>query len=98
MEIALWQVMPYLQTAAADVPVALDRAERVAAALPAPWFDAGPLKSAAPLMEFLNGLARHLESQRADKRNGPLAQRLAQTLAKLGDTGRADRLSAMFKQ
>ncbi|CAL8463414.1 g2948 [Coccomyxa elongata] len=92
------QVMPYLQTAAADVPVALDRAERVAAALPAPWFEAGPLKSASPLMEFLNGLARHLESQRADKRNAPLAQRLAQTLAKLGDTGRADRLSAMFKQ
>lgn len=95
-EALLLQVLPYLQTAAADVPVALDRAERLAAALPAPWFEAGPPKTAQGLLDFLSGLARHLESHRLDKRNTPLAQRLVQMLTKLGDTARAGRLAAAF--
>jgi hypothetical protein len=95
-EALLLQVLPYLQTAAADVPVALDRAERLAAALPAPWFAAGPPKTAQGLLDFLSGLARHLESHRSDKRNAPLAQRLVQMLTKLGDTARAGRLAAAF--
>lgn len=89
-------MLPYLQTAAADVPVALERAERVAAALPAAWFEAGPPRGAQPLMDFLNALARHLESQRSDKRNAPLAKRLATVLSKLGDTARAERFAAAF--
>ncbi len=90
------QVLPYLQTTASDVPVALDRAERLAAALPASWFEAEAPKSAQGLLDFLGGLARHLESQRTDKRNAPHAQRLVQMLTKLGDTARAGRLAAAY--
>jgi hypothetical protein len=89
-------MVPYIQAAADDVRVALDRAERVAACLPAAWFGKGPVREAQPLMNVLHGLARHLESQRGDTSNSLLAKHLSQILAKLGDQGRSSRLSAAY--
>lgn len=91
------QVVPYLQAAADNVDVAIDRAERLAAVLPDAWSKSGPLREAQPLLNVLHSLARHLESQRDNSRITQPAKRLSQVLSKLGDQARAGRLSAAFK-
>jgi len=55
---------PYLRAAAADLPLAVDRMERLAGALGRVWFAGGPPAAAAPLLEFAGVLARSLEQQR----------------------------------
>lgn len=91
------QVVPYLQSAADDVKVAIDRAERVAAVLPHAWSASGTLREAQPLLNIAHSLAGHLESQQSDSRASQPAKRLLQVLLKLGDQARASRLSAAFK-
>ncbi len=93
------QVVPYVQAAAEDVAVAVDRAERVAACLPEAWARAGPLPEAQPLLSMLHSLARQLESQCGDgsAAAGAAAKRLAQVMNRLGDRERASRLLAAFK-
>jgi len=58
------QMLPYLRAAAADLPLAVDRMERLAGALRPEWFAGGPPAAAAPLLEFAGVLARSLEQQR----------------------------------
>ena len=59
------QLLPYLRSAGAEVSVALQRAERLTRNIPSAWFAAGASKSAEPLHAFLQGLARHAESEKA---------------------------------
>ncbi|KAK9839474.1 hypothetical protein WJX81_004262 [Elliptochloris bilobata] len=105
------QMLPYLRAAAADLPLAVGRMERLAGALRPEWFAGGPPPAAAPLLEYVGVLARALEQQRgsdASLGNGAagghavskpkvLAGRLAAVLAPLGDAARAARLKALYK-
>ena len=91
------QLLPYLRSAAADVSVALQRAERLTRIIPSTWFATGASKSAEPLHSFLQGLARHVESDKSSAANKKLAQRLQQPLRKVGGEQTAQRLAAAFK-
>ena len=73
----------------------MDRAERIAGALPLAWFAAGPPPSAGAFLELLHALAAQLQAQRRDVGgNAQLAGRLGAVLAKLGDEQRASALLA----
>lgn len=104
------QMLPYLRAAAADLPLAVSRMERLAAALRTEWFAGGAPPAAAPLLEYAGVLARTLEQQRGDAGTGAngaaggagaspkaLAGRLAAVLARLGDGARAARLRPAYK-
>ena len=104
------QMLPYLRAAAADLPLAVSRMERLAAALRAEWFAGGAPPAAAPLLEYAGVLARSLEQQRGDPGSGgggaaggpgvssrALAGRLAAVLVRLGDGARAARLRSAYK-
>ena len=91
------QLLPYLRSAAADVSVALQRAERLVSTLPSTWFAGGSPKSAEPLLSFLQSLARHAEADKSSAANKQHAQGLQHVLKKLGDAKTAQRLAAAFK-
>lgn len=91
------QLLPYLRTASADVAVALQRVERVTRTIPAAWFAARATKSTEPLLSLLQGLARHVEADKASAANRKHAQALQQPLRKLGGEQTAQRLAAAFK-
>ena len=91
------QLLPYLRSAAADVSVALLRAERLVSTLPSAWFAGGSQKRAEPLLSFLQSLARHVEADKSSAANKQHAQGLQHVLKKLGDAKTAQRLAAAFK-
>ena len=77
--------------------MALQRAERLTRHIPSVWFAAGPSKSAEPLHAFLQGLTRHVESDKSSAANKKLAQSLQPLLRKVGGQQTAQRLAAAFK-
>ncbi len=91
------QLLPYLRTASADVAVALQRVERVTQIIPAAWFAAGATKSSEPLLSFLQGLARHVEADKASAASKKHAQALQPPLRMLGGEQTAQRLAHAFK-
>ncbi|CAK0740516.1 hypothetical protein CVIRNUC_001256 [Coccomyxa viridis] len=91
------QLLPYLRLAAADISVALQRAERLVSTLPSAWFAGGSQKRAEPLLSFLQSLARHVEADKNSAANKQHAQGLQHVLKKLGDAKTAQRLAAAFK-
>jgi hypothetical protein len=94
------QLLPYMRTVAADPAKAIDRVERVAAALPAAWFTGGPPPAAGAFLELLHALAGQLQAQRrgaGGSAHAQLAPRLAAVLARLGDKQRADTLMAAVR-
>ena len=91
------QLLPYLQSAAMDVSVALQRTECITRIIPGAWFAAGATKSAEALLSFLQGLARHVEADKSSVANKKLAQSLQQPLRKVGGQQTAGHLAAAFK-
>ena len=77
--------------------MALRRAERLTRNIPRDWFAAGDSKSAEPLHSFLQGLARHIESNKGVAANKKLALSLQQPLRKIGGVQTAQRLAAAFQ-
>jgi len=104
-------LLPQLRAAAAaGLPLAVARAEAVVPALPSQWFQEGAApREAQPLVEFLQALARSLESQRAEhvqqqqQQGGgggldraALARRLGALLAHVGLRQRGETLAQAF--
>lgn len=77
--------------------MALRRAERLTRNIPSDWFAAGSSKSAEPLHSFLQGLARHVESDKGVPENKRLALSLQQPLRKIGGVQTAQRLATAFQ-
>ena len=77
--------------------MALQGAERLTRNIPSAWFAAGASKSAEPLHTFLQGLARHVDSERGSAASKELAQSLQQPLRKVGGEQTAQGLASAFK-
>ena len=95
------QLLPYLRAAMGSPARAVDRAERVAGALPAAWFPPeGPPRDAEGFAQLLQALAAQLEQQRGARLPGDaaLARRLAAVLAKTGAAQAAERLTAAYSK